>query len=117
MSTITFVSHRHERYEHGTRISNDRALRGVKLDYSFDGQFVDVTVFILQQVGSTFQAIAPQMRTKHARITSDDGSVLKYIGDDPDFVFEVETKWWDNTIRRVSVIRRDTGVEIKYFDE
>ena len=56
------------------------------------------------------------MRTKHARITSDSGSVLKYIGDDPDFVFEVETKW-DNTIRRVSVIRRDTGVEIKYFDE
>lgn len=116
MPTITFVSHRHERYEHGVRVSNDRVLRGVQLDYSFDGQSVDITVFIVQQVGSTFQAVAPQMRTKHARITSDSGSVLKYIGDDPDFVFEVETKW-DNTIRRVSVIRWDTGVEIKYFDE
>lgn len=115
MPTITFVSHRHERYEHGVRVSNDRVPRGVQLDYSFDGMSVDITVFIVQQVGSTFQAIAPRMRKKHATITSDSGSVLKYIGDDPDFVFEVETKW-DNTIRRVSVIRQDTGVEIKYFD-
>lgn len=116
MPTITFVSHRHERYEHGQMVSNDRVLRGVQLEYSLNGLCVDITVHILEQVGNSFRPITTRLRTKRAFFEKDSGSVLEYKGEDSDYRFEVQTKW-DNTIRRVSVIRNDTGVEIRYFDE
>lgn len=44
-----------------------------------------------------------------------DGFTLYYEGEDPDYLFELEC-WPDNgTIKRFSVFRVDTGVEIMYL--
>lgn len=105
--TITFCSSRHQRTEHVSsphpaKWDMTYAQRMIKLHYTNLGKTLTIEIY-------------PTLTPKRARLVSDVNDVLTYIGEDPDFVFEIETKE-DNTIKRISLIRRDKDIELRYFE-
>jgi hypothetical protein len=104
MSLITHVFNSHKRIEGGKVVSHDFVARRANLQYDFTGENVVITII-------------PTLSAKHARLVKQVGFTLYYIGDDPDYRFEVEC-WPDNgTIKRLSVFRDDTGVEYQYISD
>lgn len=101
MPTIQFHSTNHKRYENGKQLTHDYVSRIIQLQYSDNG----LRLFI---------SIIPTLSPKGATIQKDIGNTLFYIGDDKDYRFEVET-YENNEIKRVSVIRVDRNLELKYF--
>lgn len=98
---LTFQSSNHKRIENRMQMSHDYVPRLVILDYTNNGHTVEVSVI-------------PSLTPKLARLIRDVNNVLYYEGADPDYRFEVETDS-RNEIIRVSVIRTDRNLELKYF--
>lgn len=104
MSLITHIFNSHKRIEHGQMVSHDYVPRRANLQYDFTGDNVEIT-------------IVPTLSAKRARLVNQVGFTLYYIGEDPDYRFEVEC-WPDNgTIKRLSVFRDDIGVEYQYLSD
>ena len=106
-TVITYCSTRHQRIEnissaHPTPWDMSYAQRIIKLHYTNFGKTLTVEMY-------------PTLTPKRATLVSDKNDVLTYFGDDPDYVFEIETKA-DNTIKRISLFRRDKDVELRYFE-
>lgn len=101
MQTIQFQSTNHKRYENGVQLTHDFVPRLIQLQYSDNGLRITISVI-------------PTLTPKGATFEKDNNNVLYYIGDDPDFRFEVETGF-NNEIKRVSVIRTDRNLELKFF--
>lgn len=102
MPTIRFQSSNHKRFENGIQVSHDYVPRLIQLDYSPNGAVLTIS-------------IVSSLSPKQAIFAKDSGNVLTYNGIDPDYRFEVETKA-DNTIKRVSVIRLDRNLELKFLE-
>lgn len=103
MQTSQFQSTNHKRYENGIQLTHDFVPRLIQLQYSDDAVRVIISVIpTLSPKGATFQ--------KYNHINN----VATYVGDDPDFRFEVEADS-NSVIKRVSVIRTDRNLELKYF--
>jgi hypothetical protein len=98
---LTFQSINHKRFENKVQISHDYVPRLVILDYTNNGHTVNVSV-------------APTLTPKEARLIRDVNNVLYYQGIDPDYRFEVETNNINQLIR-VSVIRTDRNLELRYL--
>ena len=104
MPFITHVFNSHKRIERGQVVSHDFVPRRANLDYDITGSYVTITII-------------PTLSAKRAHLVRQVGVTLYYIGDDPDYRFEVEC-WPDNgTIKRLSVFRDDTGVEYQYISD
>jgi hypothetical protein len=101
MRNIQFQSTNHKRFENGIQLTHDFVPRIIQLQYSDNG--LRLTIRIL-----------PTLSPKSATFQRDSNNTLYYIGDDTDYRFEVETKA-NNEINRVSVIRTDRNLELKYF--
>ena len=98
---ITFASTNHKRLENRNQVSHDFVPRLVVLDYNPNGHIINVSV-------------APTLTPKMARLTRDVNNILYYEGMDLDYRFEVETDS-RNEIVRVSVIRLDKNLELRYM--
>lgn len=122
MATITFVSQRRKVYQNGALIAEENFNpRGVLLEYSPMGDRVNITIVAVKWDAEEQSFVEVEaggiLRTKRARIVSDDGRVLRYVCiDDPGFEFTIETKA-DNTIRCFTLIRKDTGKKYEYYDQ
>ena len=104
MPLVTHIFHSHKRFERGVQVSFDHVPRQVNLDYDITGNNVVISII-------------PTLSPKHAHLVRQDFFTLYYIGDDPDYRFEIEC-WPDNgTIKRLSVFRDDMGVEIQYISD
>jgi hypothetical protein len=101
MKTIQFQSTNHKRYENGVQLTHDFVPRLIDLKYSDNG--LRLTISIL-----------PTLSPKTATFQKDSNNTLFYTGDDTDFKFEVQTKS-NNEIKRISVIRTDRNLELKYY--
>ncbi len=102
MPLVTHLFESHKRFEHGVEKSFDRVQRRANCDYDMTGSTVVISIM------ST-------LSSQKAYLVRQDGFTLYYEGEDPDYLFELEC-WPDNgTIRRFSVFRVDTGVEIMYL--
>ena len=101
MQTIQFQSTNHKRYENGVQLTHDFVPRLIQLQYSNNGLRLTISVM-------------PTLSPKGATFQKDINNTLCYIGDDTDFHFEVETGT-NNEIKRVSVIRTDRNLELKYY--
>ena len=104
---ITFISSRHIRVEnYSSPFPNQWAPTYVQRDI-----FLHYT-----NLGKTLTIeINPSLTAKRATLVQDKNEILTYIGDDPDFRFEIETKP-DNTIRRVSLFREDKDLELRFLE-
>lgn len=104
---ITFISSRHIRVEnYSSPYPNQWAPTYVQRDI-----FLHYT-----NLGKTLTIeINPSLTAKRATLVQDKNDILTYIGDDPDFRFEIETKP-DNTIRRVSLFREDKNLELRFLE-
>ena len=104
---ITFISSRHIRVEnYSSPYPNQWAPTYVQRDI-----FLHYT-----NLGKTLTIeINPSLTAKRATLVQDKNDILTYIGDDPDFRFEIETKP-DNTIRRVSLFREDKDLELRFLE-
>lgn len=104
MALVTHLFHRHQRYQNGVLVSEDRVPRRVNLNYDITGDNVVIDIV------STLSA-------KRARLVKQDSFTLYYTGDDPDYRFIIEC-WPDNgTIKQFSVFRDDIGVEYRYISD
>ncbi len=92
------------RFENGIMVSHDFVPRYITLKYDDFGRRMTIS-------------IAPSLSEKVSIAYKDSDNVLYYRGVDPDYRFEVETWPDNNTVRRVSVIRVDRNLEIRYFGE
>lgn len=101
MPTIQFQSSNHKRFENGVQVSHDFVPRIIQLQYSDNG--LKMTISII-----------PTLSPKPATFQRDANNTLYYIGDDPDYRFEVETGF-NNETKRVSVIRLDRNIELKFY--
>ncbi len=101
MPTIQFQSTNHKRFENGVQLTHDFVPRIIQLQYSDDGLRLVISII-------------PTLSPKEAFFQKDTGNTLFYIGDDEDYRFEVETKQ-NNEIKRVSVIRVDRNLELKFL--
>jgi hypothetical protein len=101
MQIIQFQLTNHKRFENGTQLTHDFVPRIIQLQYSDNGLRLTISVM-------------PTLTPKGATFQKDINNTLYYIGDDTDFRFEVETVD-NNEIKRVSVIRIDRNLELKYF--
>lgn len=101
MPTIQFLSSNHQRFENGVQLTHDFVPRIILLDYSPNGLRLTIS-------------IVPTLSPKSAVFQRDVNNVLYYKGDDPDYRFEVETGS-NNAIKRVSVIRVDRNLELKFL--
>ena len=104
---ITFISSRHIRVEnYSSPYPNQWAptyvQRDIFLHYTNLGKTLTIEIY-------------PSLTAKRATLVQDKNDVLTYIGDDPDFRFEIETKP-DNTIRRVSLFREDKDLELRFLE-
>ncbi|MBR2260853.1 MAG: hypothetical protein IJ916_04040 [Paludibacteraceae bacterium] len=102
--TIKYVSTNHMRIENGVTVSHDYVPRYIILNYDMTGRVLSISIY-------------PSLTDKKAVLVRDSNNVLYYQGDDPDFRFEVETWPDNNTIKRVSVVRVDRNLEIRYLGE
>lgn len=101
MPKITFIANKQDRFEPGKTFPTSYVQRVITLEYSPLGNEVTITVLGV-------------MQPKHARITGDNGRILKYQDkDNPAFRYEVETNPADNTIVRVSIFAMGI-VEYRY---
>ena len=104
---ITFCSSRHQRIEnisssHPLEKEISYAQRMIKLNYTNLGKTLTIEIY-------------PTLTPKKATLISDKNDVLTYIGADPDYIFKIETKK-DNTIKQISLIRKDKDLELRYFE-
>ena len=104
---ITFISSRHIRVEnysspHPNQWAPAYVQRDIFLHYTNLGKTLTIE-------------INPSLTAKRATLVQDKNDILTYIGDDPDFRFEIETKP-DNTIRRVSLFREDKDLELRFLE-
>jgi len=104
MPLVTHVFNSHKRIERGQVVSHDFVPRRANLEYDWSGNNVVISIL-------------PTLSPKRARLVKDDGTTLYYKGDDPDYRFEVECWADNNTIKRLSVFRVDTGVEYQYISD
>ena len=58
--------------------------------------------------------IVPTLTPKSATFQRDVNSTLYYKGDDPGYLFEVETGY-GNQVKRASVIITDRNLELRFF--
>ena len=104
---INYISSRHIRVEN---ISASKPIqwpinyahRHIKLHYTDFGKTLTVEII-------------PSLTAKKATLVKDENDVLTYIGEDPDFGFEIETKE-NNTIKRFSMFRFDKDMELRYLE-
>ena len=104
---INYMSSRHIRIENISSANPNQwpimyVPRHIKLHYTNLGKTLTVEII-------------PSMTAKRATLVKDENDVLTYIGDDPDFGFEIETKA-NNTIRRFSMFRFDKDMELRYLE-
>ncbi len=59
-------------------------------------------------------SIVPTLSPKSATFQRDANNILYYTGDDPDYRFEIETGN-NNETKRVSIIRVDRNLELRFF--
>lgn len=104
MPLITHVFNSHKRIENGVVVSHDFVPRRANLEYDVTGNKVVISIL-------------PTLSPKCARLVKDDGTTLYYKGEDSDYRFEVECWTDNNTIKRLSVFRDDTGVEYQYISD
>ncbi len=104
MSLVTHVFQTQQRVENGRVVASDPVMRRANFEYDYTGNNVVISIM-------------PTLSPKRARLVRQDGFKLYYVGEDPDFRFELEC-WPDNgTIKQLSVFRRDTGVEYRYISD
>jgi hypothetical protein len=101
MPTIQFQSTNHKRFENGIQLTHDFVPRIILLDYAPNGLKLTIS-------------IVPTLSPKTATFQRDANNILYYKGDDPDYRFEIETGY-NNETKRVSVIRVDRNLELKFF--
>jgi hypothetical protein len=102
MPLVTHVFSSHKRIQDGAVVSHDYVLRRANFNYDESGEVVVINII-------------PTLSPKRAFLSRQVGFTLYYIGEDPDYHFELEC-WPDNgTIKRLSVYRRDLGVEYQYI--
>ena len=83
------------------QLTHDFVPRTILLQYSDNGLRLNISVIhTLSPKGATF--------------LKDVNNTLYYSGDDVDYRFEVETGY-NNEVKRVSVIRVDRNLELRYF--
>ena len=104
---INYISSRHIRIENissskPTQWPINYAQRHIKLHYTDFGKTLTVEII-------------PSLTAKKATLVKDENDVLTYIGEDPDFGFEIETKE-NNTIKRFSMFRFDKDMELRYLE-
>ena len=104
---INYVSSRHIRIENISSSQPNQwpltyAQRHIKLHYTNLGKTLTVEII-------------PSLTAKRATLIKDENDVLTYIGDDPDYGFEIETKE-NNTIKRFSMFRFDKDMELRYLE-
>ena len=104
---INYISSRHIRIENisssqPTQWPINYAQRHIKLHYTDYGKTLTVEII-------------PSLTAKKATLVKDENDVLTYIGEDPDFGFEIETKE-NNTIKRFSMFRFDKDMELRYLE-
>ena len=104
MPILIQVFNRHKRIQNGIVVSEDVVPRQVSLGY--DDTYRRLKVSII-----------PTLSPKYATLYKEDGDVASYIGDDPDFRFELELFPNGNAIKRFSVFRDDKGLEIQYIGD
>lgn len=106
MSTITHIFPSHQRIQNGQVVSEDYVQRQAILDYDWTGNNVTISII-------------PTLSPKHARLVRDDGSTLYYAGVGADGIYRFEVECWadNNTIKRLSVFRDDTGVEYRFLSD
>lgn len=102
MPLITHVFESHKRFEHGVEVSCVYVPRRANFEYDATGNSVIISIM-------------PTLSPKKAYLVGQDGFILSYKGQDPDYRFVIEC-WPDNgTIKRMSVFRDDIGLEIRYL--
>jgi hypothetical protein len=101
MPTIQFQSTNHKRFENGIQLTHDFVPRIILLDYSPNGLKLTIS-------------IVPTLSPKSATFQRDSNNILYYKGDDPDYRFEIETGS-NNETKRVSVIRVDRNLELRFL--
>lgn len=104
MPLITHIFQSHKRIENGIEVSHDYVLRQANLVYDFTGRRLTISII-------------PTLTPKNATLYKDEGNILYYVGDDPDYRFEIETWPDNNTIKRLSVKRLDRNLEIQYLSD
>lgn len=104
MPFVTHLFHSHKRVECGQVVSHDFVPRRVNLQYDMTGENVIISIL-------------PTLSPKQAHLVRQYFFTMYYVGEDPDYRFEIEC-WPDNgTIKRLSVFRDDIGVEYRYLSD
>lgn len=104
MPLVTHVFNQQQRWENGRKVADDPVYRRANFNYNASGNNVEITIESI-------------LSPKRARLVQQNGFTLVYQGEQPAFKFELEC-WPDNgTIKRLSVFRRDTGVEYRYLSD
>jgi hypothetical protein len=104
MPLVTHVFPSHKRIQNGSVVSHDYVPRRANFNYDATGNTVIINII-------------PTLSPKKAHLTRQVGFTLYYVGEDPDYLFELEC-WPDNgTIKRLSVFRKDLGVEYQYISD
>lgn len=99
MAKISFLATKQDRFEPGKFFQTSLVNRLITLDYSILGTEVTINIYAYEQGYAR-----PIMQPKHARLTEDTGSVLKYTDTaNSYFKYEVETDS-NNEIVRVSIL-------------
>ena len=124
-------------YKGSHAVTADKLLDSVKLPADPDAVLEDDEIAILNEaaiegfkgfgylISGTFEydatgnnviiSIMPTLSSKKAHLVRQEGFILYYRGQDPDYRFVLEC-WPDNgTIKRLSVFRDDIGLEIRYL--
>lgn len=104
MPLVTHLFYSHKRIQNGLVVSHDFVPRRANLEYDFTGRRLTITII-------------PTLSPKTATLYRDSNNVLYYRGDDPNYRFEIETWPDNNTIKRLSVIREDRNLEIRYISD
>lgn len=100
MIKVYCASPSHKRYENGVFVEQSISQRNITLDYSLDGNSVEVT-------------ITPTLSTKKAYLVRDSGDTLYYKGIDPDYEFELHTNH-NNQVDIMRLKRLDKNLMIEY---
>ncbi|MBR1808192.1 MAG: hypothetical protein IJ776_02240 [Paludibacteraceae bacterium] len=77
MPLVTHVFSSHKRFENGKEVSHDFVPRRANFEYDFTGENVVISII-------------PTLSPKRARLVRQDGITLYYVGEDPDYRFELD---------------------------
>lgn len=99
--SLIFYSQKHHRFEFNKFVSEAVVERNVNITFFNDGEYIMVS-------------IEPSLSSKKAKLSSNQGQKLIYIGEDPDYRFTIELDAYDE-VEKFTLELLDRSVKIEYF--